>query len=153
MPTMIDAVAVQDALAELASRLVIPADLINVHRSDPNRSRAREYHSIRYGSFLLAYGPFERYFNRLVEKHGGPSRGLAPTTDKLRARFTQYLGVPDLTNSWRARARIAPVAKTGDSRWRWTYIQDQLLRDYLRDARQLRHLLAHGADPADAPND
>ncbi len=150
---MVDANAVQAAVDELATRLVIPADLITVHRSQPGRGRSREYRSIRYGAFLLTYGPFERFFNRLVEWHGGPAQGLAPTPDTLREKFRRQLGVENLTRSWRARARVAPQPDARARLWRWTYIENQVLRDYLRDARRLRHLLAHGADPRDAPNE
>lgn len=87
---------VQFALDELADRLVVPADLISVHRDDPSRSRSRRYQSIRYEAFLLTYGPFERFFNRLIELQGGPSQGLSLTTDKLRSTFEQRLAVPEL---------------------------------------------------------
>ncbi|MDG6109519.1 hypothetical protein Daura_31790 [Dactylosporangium aurantiacum] len=142
----------QFALNELADRLVVPADLISVHRDDPARSRSRRYQSIRYGAFLLTYGPFERFFNRLIELHGGPSQGLSLTTDKLRSTFEQRLAVPNLTNSWKARVRVAPGTHSRDMRWRWIYLNGSALRDYLLDARRLRNLLAHGADPSDAEN-
>lgn len=144
--------AVQEALSELAARLVIPADLISVHRSQPGRARTRRHQSIRYGAFLLAYGPFERFFNSLIEQHGGPSQGLSPLPDKLRQKFRDGLGVADLTRSWRARARVSPGALSADRRWRWTTIQGQPLRDYLADAKRLRNLLAHGGDPKAGSN-
>lgn len=150
---MVDIPAVEAALEELAHRLVIPADLISVHRAPGAASQKQEYRSIRYGAFLLAYGPLERFFNRLVERHGGPSRGLPLTTDKVRQTFHERLGTQNLTGSWRARARVAPGPWAPDRRWRWTYIDGTQLRDYLRDACQMRHLLAHGADPKDTPND
>ncbi|MBQ1041459.1 hypothetical protein KBX03_02955 [Micromonospora sp. C72] len=143
---------VQFALEELADRLVVPADLISVHRDDPTRNRRRRYQSIRYGAFLLTYGPFERFFNRLIELHGGPSQGLSLSTDKLRSTFERRLAVPNLTKTWKARVRVAPGQHGGDKRWRWTYLAGPDLRDYLLDARRLRHLLAHGADPSDAEN-
>ncbi|MER7009564.1 hypothetical protein ABT297_41865 [Dactylosporangium sp. NPDC000555] len=144
--------AVQEALHELAGRLVIPVDLIEVHRRQPSLGRTREFQSIRYGAFLLAYASFERYFNHLVELHGGPSRGLPATMDKIREAIATHLAVINATGQWRARVRVAPTRDSRDRRAKWTYLESQRLRDYLRDAQQLRHRLAHGAEPTGTTN-
>src|SRR6266566_8547974 len=51
--------------AELAVRLRIPCDIVDVHRV--NDSRARIYSSLRYGAFLLAYAPLESFFTQLTK--------------------------------------------------------------------------------------
>lgn len=149
---MADTAAVESALDELSVRLRIPADLLNVHRQQPGRSRSREFRSIRYGAFLLSYGPFERFFNRLIEAHGGASQGLPATMDKIRERLAVQTGVTNTTADWRARVRIAPAPTSPDKRAKWAYLDSQRLRDYLLDAKSLRNLLAHGADPTRASN-
>jgi hypothetical protein len=53
----------ESAGSELALRLRIPCDIVDVHRI--NDSRARIYSSLRYGAFLLAYAPLESFFTQL----------------------------------------------------------------------------------------
>ncbi|MFD4231358.1 hypothetical protein [Streptomyces sp. NPDC058545] len=140
---MVDYKAVHGALDELATRLVIPADMIQVHREASDRTR--KYTSLRHGAFLLTYAPFERFFNRLAEAHGGASRGLAVNPDRIRFTLHQHTGITDATAAWKARARVAPDAARSTNISPWIYIERARLRDYLADAQRLRNLLAHGA--------
>src|SRR6185437_12975056 len=54
---------VNDALDELSKRLIIPCDIIAVHREDGLRlgGRERKWTSLRYGAFLLSYAPLEGF--------------------------------------------------------------------------------------------
>src|SRR5215470_1805901 len=72
----------ESAGEELAHRLRIPCDIVDVHRL--NDSRARIYSSLRYGAFLLAYAPLESFFTRLTryaERSNG--RALPLNLDKI----------------------------------------------------------------------
>ncbi|MFG2043901.1 hypothetical protein [Dactylosporangium sp. NPDC048998] len=149
---MVDATAVQEALANLAARLVTPVDFITIHRANKDEAKRNpQYRSMRYGAFLQAYGPFEMFFNDLIGAHGGPRQGTPATMDRIRERIGQHLGVPNVTHQWRARVRAQPEPGRG-GRWLWTTIQTQQLSDYLRDAKAVRNRLAHGDDPQTAPN-
>jgi hypothetical protein len=134
---------VHEALVELAARLIIPADMIEMHREHSDGKR--KYTSLRHGTFLLTYAPFERFFNRIVEGHGGPSQGLTLNVDKLRQKIEVHTGVPNVTQSWKARARVAPDAARTTNISPWAYLEGNRLRHYLSDGQRLRNLLGHGA--------
>ncbi|MDG4761331.1 hypothetical protein [Micromonospora sp. WMMD710] len=149
---MVDTAAVQQALANLATRLATPVDFINIHRANKDEAKRNpRYRSMRYGSFLHAYGPFEMFFNELIGAHGGPRQGTPATMDRIRERIAQHLQIPNVTRQWQARVRTQPLPGRG-GRWLWTTIQTQRLGDYLRDAKAVRNRLAHGDDPHPAPN-
>jgi hypothetical protein len=72
----------QAAGVELAIRLRIPCDIVDVHRV--NDSRARIYSSLRYGAFLLAYAPLESFFTQLTQyAERANSRSLPLNLDKV----------------------------------------------------------------------
>ncbi|MFI6824143.1 hypothetical protein ACIBJE_24860 [Micromonospora sp. NPDC050187] len=149
---MVDVAAVEEALSVLAARLVTPVDLITIHRDNIDEAkRNSRYRSMRYGAFLLTYGPFEMFFNHVIGAHGGPTQGTPATMERVRQRFSQHLGISDVTGQWRARVRAQPEPGRG-GRWLWTTIEAQRLDDYLRDAKAVRNRLAHGDDPQTAPN-
>lgn len=158
---MVDTTVVQEALEELAARLVVPVDMIAIHRDQPNdsdpgtarRAPQREYRSLRYGAFFLAYGPFEYFFNNIVGGHGGPGRDTPATADRIRDRIQRHVGVENVTRDWAARVRTAPAPDATTGMAPWLTLRTTRLGQYLRDARQLRHLLAHGGDPSKAPNE
>src|SRR5439155_2438522 len=59
LSAVVDATAVQEALANLAARLVTPVDFITIHRANKDEAKRNpQYRSMRYGAFLQAYGPF-----------------------------------------------------------------------------------------------
>ncbi|MEW2382599.1 hypothetical protein AB0873_11015 [Micromonospora sp. NPDC047707] len=91
------------------------------------------------------------FFNDLIGAHGGPRQGTPATMDRIRERFRQHLGVPNVTRQWRARVRAQPEPGRG-GRWLWHTIQTQRLGDYLRDANAVRNRPADGDDPRTAPN-
>lgn len=67
---------------ELAIRLRIPCDIVDVHRL--NNSRARIYSSLRYGAFLLAYAPLESFFTQLTQyANRANGRALPLNLDKI----------------------------------------------------------------------
>ena len=150
---MVNAAAVEEALGVLAVRLVTPVDLITIHRDNMDKARRNSrYRSMRYGAFLLTYGPFEMFFNQLIGAHDGPRQNTPATMERIRQRFGQHLDAPDITAQWRARVRAQPEPGRG-GRWLWTTIEAQRLDNYLRDAKAVRNRLAHGDDPQNAPND
>jgi hypothetical protein len=67
---------------ELAARLRMPCDIVDVHRV--NDSRARIYSSLRYGAFLLAYAPLESFFTQLTQySKRANGRALPLNLDKI----------------------------------------------------------------------
>jgi hypothetical protein len=139
------------ALTEMAARMTVPCDIIAVHRGQPGRSRAREFKSLRYGAFLLAYGAFEAYLDAAVGYRASTDRSIGVNPDKFRTAVDSVHGVPNVTGRWKARTRIAPDGSTGN-RSPWAYLEKQRLRLYLADMTSLRHLLAHGGDPLRCAN-
>lgn len=136
---------------ELALRLRIPCDILNVHRL--NDSRARIYSSLRYGAFLLAYAPLESFFTQLTgyaDRLNG--RALPLNLDKIQRELA--LKWPDArfqTNLWEGRTRQQPTR--AGHRSEWAFLKGVRLKDYLSDMKRLRDLLSHGADPVRVTND
>jgi hypothetical protein len=140
------------ALQELARRLVIACDVIAVHRDDVGLAggRGRKWTSLRYGAFLLAYAPFEAFFDNLTDYRATKRRTLGIAPDKVRNACQKTLGIPNVTKSWRARTRVWPTSP--GSRSRWETLEGARLKDYLLDMKSLRDLLSHGADPKNVTN-
>lgn len=140
------------ALQELARKLVIACDVIAVHRDDVGSGggRARKWASLRYGAFLLAYAPFEAFFDELTNYRATKHRTLSIDPEKVRNACQQTLGIPNVTKSWHARTRVWPA--TPGARSRWETLEGERLRDYLLDMKSLRDLLSHGSDPQNVTN-
>jgi hypothetical protein len=136
---------------ELALRLRIPCDIVDVHRL--NDSRARIYSSLRYGAFLLAYAALESFFTQLTryaERANG--RALPLNLDKIQRELVlQWPGARFQTNLWEGRTRQQPTRP--GSRSEWALLKGGRLKDYLSDMKRLRDLLSHGGDPVSVPND
>ena len=78
---------------ELAIRLRIPCDIIDVHRL--NNSRARIYSSLRYGAFLLAYAPLESFFTQFTQyANRAKGHALPLNLDKIQRELEGYSGRP-----------------------------------------------------------
>jgi len=106
LAVVVDVAAVEEALGVLAVRLVTPVDLITIHWDNMDEARRNSrYRSMRYGAFLLTYGPFEMFFNQVIGAHGGPRQNTPANRERIRQRFGQHLGVPDVTAQWRAWVR------------------------------------------------
>jgi hypothetical protein len=145
-------VVVNEALAELSQRLVIPCDVIAVHRQDGLRvgGRERKWASLRYGAFLLAYAPFEAFLNNVTEYRTNKGRTLSVSADRFRAAVLERWGIENVTSNWGARTRPAPESRWG--RARWVLIRGHRIDQYLMDMKSLRDLLGHGSDPTMVTN-
>lgn len=139
-------------LQELARKLVIACDVIAVHRDDVGSGggRARKWASLRYGAFLLAYAPFEAFFDGLTDYRATKHRTLSIDPERVRNACQQSLGIPNVTKSWRARTRVWPASL--GARSRWETLDGERLRNYLLDMKSLRDLLSHGSDPQNVTN-
>lgn len=141
----------QSAGDELAVRLRIPCDIVDVHRI--NGSRRKIYSSLRYGAFLLAYAPLESFFTQLTQyAERKPGRALPLNLDKIQQQLVEQW--PDAgfqTNRWEGRTRQQPTRR--GSRTEWAHLKRARLRQYLSDMKSLRDLLSHGGDPVNVTND
>jgi len=144
---------VNNALNELSKRLVIPCDIIAVHREDGLRvgGRERKWASLRYGAFLLAYAPLEGFLNDVTEYRAMKGRPLPVSVDRVRDACRERWGIPNATKRWAARTRVAPVPGSG-GRSRWALLRGHQLSLYLMDMKSLRDLLIHGSDPSEMTN-
>jgi hypothetical protein len=135
---------------ELAARLRIPCDIVDVHRV--NDSRARIYSSLRYGAFLLAYAPLESFFTQLTQySKRANGRALPLNLDKIQRELAvQWPNARFQTNLWEGRTRQQPAGP--GSRSEWAYLKGGRLKDYLSDMKTLRDLLIHGRDPVSVTN-
>ncbi len=140
----------QSAGDELAHRLRIPCDIVDVHRL--NNSRARIYSSLRYGAFLLAYAPLESFFTQLTgyaDRANG--RALPLNLDKIQRELAlQWPDARFQANRWEGRTRQQPTRP--GSRSEWAHLKGRRLKDYLSDMKRLRDLLSHGGDPVTVTN-
>lgn len=136
----------QDALGRLAESLVVPCDIVTVHRQHSPKSRTKEFYSLRYGALLLALAAFDAFLTTssgFGDKSGHRSVGLNP--DRLRRAFHEGTGVVNITGAWHARARVAPE-KLGRHHHRspWYLFEGNELVRYLDDLQVARNILAHG---------
>ena len=136
---------------ELALRLRIPCDIVDVHRL--NDSQARIYSSLRYGAFLLAYAPLESFFTQLTryaERTNG--RALPLNRDKIQRELDlQWPNAVFQSNLWEGRTRQQPTRPGSMSEW--ILLKGGRLKNYLSDMKRLRDLLGHGGDPFKVTND
>lgn len=135
---------------ELALRLRIPCDIVDVHRI--NDSRARIYASLRYGALPLSCAPLESFFTQLTrytERANG--RALPLNLDKIQRELDlQWPNERFQTNLWEGRTRQQPTRP--GSRSEWAHLKGGRLNDYLSDMKRLRNLLSHGGDPVSVTN-
>jgi hypothetical protein len=135
---------------ELALRLRIPCDIVDVHRL--RDSRARIYASLRYGAFLLAYAPLESFFTQLTwyaERASG--RPLPLNLDKIQRELdVQWPAARIRTNLLEGRTRQQPTR--AGHRSEWALLKGGRLKAYLSDMKRLRDLISHGGDPVNVTN-
>jgi hypothetical protein len=95
--------------SELALRLRIPCDIVDVHQL--NDSRARIYSSLRYGAFLLAYAPLESFFTQITQyEERSNGRVLPLNLDKIQRELAlQWPGARFRANLWEGRTRQQPL--------------------------------------------
>jgi hypothetical protein len=139
---------VHNALAELAQRLIIPCDIVAVHRQDGLKlgGRERKWASLRYGAFLLAYAPLEAFLNNVTEYRREKNRTLPVSANRFRDAVRERWDVQNVTSKWGARTRAAPEPGTG-RRAKWVLLSGRRLDLYLEDMKCLRDLLGHGSEP------
>ena len=136
---------------ELAVRLRIPCDIVDVHRI--NDSRLRIYSSLRYGAFLLAYAPLESFFTQLTQyADRANGRALPLNLDKIQRELDlQWPDTSFQTNRWEGRTRQQPTRP--GSRSEWAHLSGRRLKEYISDMKRLRDLLSHGGNPVNVTND
>jgi hypothetical protein len=136
---------------ELATRLRIPSDIVDVHRI--SESHKRMYSSLRYGAFLLTYAPLEGFFTALTgyaERADG--RALPLNLDKIQRELAaQWPEAGFQVNLWEGRTRQLPTPPRRTSEW--VHLKGSRLKGYLSDMKRLRDLLSHGGDPFSVTND
>jgi hypothetical protein len=136
---------------ELALRLRIPCDIVDVHRI--SESRKRIFSSLRYGAFLLTYAPLEGFFTQLTGYAARTDgRALPLNLDKIQRELA--LRWPEAgfqVNLWEGRTRQQPTV--AGRRSEWALLKGRRLKDYLSDMKMLRDLLSHGGDPLSVTND
>ena len=142
---------VVDAANRHAESLREPALLISLHRdlgklpSGWADESGKKKSALRWGIFLMVYAATESFFNEVL-KVPGSTRVLSLNPDKLRSAgdnhqvrlFTRERGVC-------TRVDADPCHSGNYSRW--IVFEGEDLRNYLRDMKALRDLLAHGGDP------
>jgi hypothetical protein len=135
---------------ELAARLRIPCDILDVHRV--NDSRGRIYSSLRYGAFLLAFAPLEGFFTQLTQYGRRKSwRALPLNLDKIQQELdSQWPDAHFRTHRWEGRTRQQPTRP--GSRSEWAHLTGARLKAYLADMKMLRDLLSHGGNPVKVSN-
>lgn len=145
---------INDALQVLAIRLVIPCDIITVHRDHAKVSRSKQFASLRYGTMLLTAAALDGFFSAASgwssARNGQP---LGFRQDRVREAFAEGTGVANVPRHWKVRTRVAP-ARSGvlHNRSPWEYLSGPDLRDYLDDIHSVRNTLAHGGDPTAISN-
>lgn len=140
----------ESAGTELALRLRIPCDIVDVHRLSDSRSRI--YQSLRFGAFLLAYAPLEGFFTQLTRYAERASRALPLNLDKIQRELgLQWSDAKFRTNLWEGRTRQQPTR--AGQRSEWAILKERRLKDYLSDMKRLRDLFSHGGDPFGVTND
>jgi hypothetical protein len=142
-----DVETVNAALKELASRLVIPCDIIAVHRLDRRLGRPKVFQSLRYGAFLLTFAPIEGFFDNITSYRSRTNRTLGFSTDRVRGAINDVYGESNITRSWAARIRLAEGGRSP-----WALLKGKPLADYVDDMKSLRDLLSHGGDPRRVTN-
>lgn len=124
--------------------------MIKIHRQDESQGRSKEYQSLRYGAFILTYGPFENFFENITGYRKKKNRTLPIEPDRIRDAIHREYGVSNVTASWSARTRTG-----GGPTWSrdpWILLTGSQLNIYLRDLASLRNLLSHGSNPKKMSN-
>lgn len=136
---------------ELALRLRIPCDIVDVHRLS-NSSAQKRYSSLRYGAFLLAYAALEGFFTGLTGySQRAAGRSLPLNLDKIHRELrVRWPDTKFQTGKWEARTRQQPTGYA--SRSEWAHLKGLRLKNYMSDMKVLRDLLSHGNDPFKVTN-
>jgi hypothetical protein len=142
---------VLDAAHQHAESLREPALLINLHRdlgklpsgwaNEPGKKKS----ALRWGIFLMVYAATESFFNEVL-KVPKSTRALSLNPDKLRSAGDNHR-VRLFTREWGVRTRVDADPCHSGNYSRWVVFEGEDLRNYLRDMKTLRDLLAHGGDP------
>lgn len=93
----------------------------------------------------MIYAATEGFFNEVLNApESSRVRSLNP--DKLRSAGEPH-GVRLFTREWGVRTRVDADPCHSGNYSRWVVFEGEDLRNYLRDMKALRDLLAHGGDP------
>lgn len=128
-----------------------PALLISLHRdigklpSGWADESGKKKSALRWGIFLMIYAATEGFFNAVL-KAPESTRVLSLNPDKLRSAGEPH-GVRLFTREWGVRTRVDADPCHSGNYSRWIVFEGEDLRNYLRDMKRLRDLLAHGEDP------
>lgn len=140
-----------DAANRHTESLREPALLISLHRdigklpSGWVDESGMKIAALRWGIFIIIYAATEGFFNEVL-KAPNSSRVRSLNPDKLRSAGEPH-GVHLFTREWGVRTRVdADPCHLGNYS-RWIVFEGEGLRNYLRDMKTLRDLLAHGGDP------
>lgn len=142
---------VLDAAHQHAESLREPALLISLHRdigklpSGWADESGKKKSALRWGIFLMIYAATEGFFNAVV-KAPESTRVLSLNPDKLRSAGEPH-GVRLFTREWGVRTRVDADPCHSGNYSRWIVFEGEDLRNYLRDMKRLRDLIAHGEDP------
>ncbi|BDZ48258.1 hypothetical protein GCM10025867_04990 [Frondihabitans sucicola] len=139
--------AVLAAASRASASLTIPVRMIDLHREV---APSRRQQALRWGAFLLIYGPLERFYNEVLESKES-TRTLPLNPDKLRDRALELHQVHLFNSKWSLRTRVPSPQGWGRSRW-VLYESTTQIRRYLGDMKSLRDHLSHGGDPCSATN-
>lgn len=142
---------VLDAAHRHAESLREPALLISLHRdigklpSGWADESGKKKAALRWGIFIMIYAATEGFFNEVLNApESSRVRSLNP--DKLRSAGEPH-GVRLFTREWGVRTRVDADPCHSGNYSRWVVFEGEDLRNYLRDMKALRDLLAHGGDP------
>lgn len=142
---------VLDAAHQHAESLREPALLISLHRdigklpSGWADESGKKKSALRWGIFLMIYAATEGFFNAVL-KAPESTRVLSLNPDKLRSAGEPH-GVRLFTREWGVRTRVDADPCHSGNYSRWIVFEGEDLRNYLRDMKRLRDLIAHGEDP------
>ena len=142
---------VVDAANRHAELLREPALLISLHRdigklpSGWADESGKKKAALRWGIFIMIYAASEGFFIE-VFKAPDSSRVRSINPVKLRSAGEPH-GVRLFTREWGVRTRVDADPCHSGNYSRWVVFEGEDLRNYLRDMKTLRDLLAHGGDP------
>ena len=93
----------------------------------------------------MIYAATEGFFNAVL-KAPESTRVLSLNPDKLRSAGEPH-GVRLFTREWGVRTRVDADPCHSGNYSRWIVFEGEDLRNYLRDMKRLRDLIAHGENP------
>lgn len=142
---------VNDTANRHAESLREPALLISLHRdigklpSSWVDESGMKIAALRWAIFIIIYAATEGFFNEVL-KAPDSSRVRSLNPDKLRSAGEPH-GVRLFTREWGVCTRVDADPCHFGNYSRWIVFEGEGLRNYLRDMKTLRDLLAHGGNP------